>query len=92
MGSEAGAVPRPAPLGTENANEYDRSVVAEMWFYPDGTDPGAVNQVPPSQTFQVVAESRAMLAGRGIDLSGKQQTKSSTVLRYFSRQPVDASA
>jgi hypothetical protein len=73
--------------------DYDRPLVAELWFYPDGSRILELStKCPPSQAFQVAAESRAMLTGRGVDLTGKQQTKTSTALRYFSKQLADASA
>ena len=69
--------------------EYARSVVAEMWFYPDGY--GSWSCPPsarPAKHSWPSPSSGRCWAGRGIDLSGKQQTKASTALRYFSRQPV----
>jgi hypothetical protein len=36
--------------------------------------------------FQVVAETRSFLAGRGVDLSGEQQTKTAAALGYFVAQ------
>jgi hypothetical protein len=33
--------------------------------------------------FQVANEARAYLAGRGVDLSGKQQTKTAKALGFF---------
>ena len=35
--------------------------------------------------FQVAAETRAFLAAQGVDLSGDQQTKTKTALKYFSQ-------
>jgi hypothetical protein len=35
--------------------------------------------------FQVAAETRAFLAAQGVDLSGEQQTKTKTALKYFSQ-------
>jgi hypothetical protein len=58
--SESRCHPSREPLGTENTNGYDRSVVAEMWFYPDGSRILELStKCPPSQAFQVVAESGA---------------------------------
>ena len=37
-----------------------------------------------SEAFQVAAEARAFLAGRGIEVSGEQQTKTRKALDYFS--------
>jgi hypothetical protein len=66
---------------------YDRPLVAELWFYPDGSRVLELStKCPPSQAFQTAAEGRVLLSGRGIDLTGEQQTKTKTALRYFSRQ------
>ena len=67
--------------------EYPRPLVAEMWFYPDGSRILELStKCPPGETFQVAAEGRAFLTGRGVDLSGEQQTKTKTALQYFSKQ------
>ena len=38
-----------------------------------------------AQAFQVAAEARSFLSSQGVDLFGKQQTKTKTALEYFSR-------
>jgi hypothetical protein len=38
----------------------------------------------PNEAFQVAAESKAFLAGRGVDLTGEQQTKTKNALDFFS--------
>lgn len=40
----------------------------------------------PSEAFQVAVETRAFLRGRGIDLSGEQQTKTKKALEFFSQR------
>jgi hypothetical protein len=61
-----------------------RKMVGEMWLYPDGTRILELStKCPPSQMFQVAMESRAFLSEHGVDLSGKQQTKTATALKYF---------
>jgi hypothetical protein len=73
--------------------EYARPLVAELWFYPDGSRILELStKCPPSQAFDVAAESKAFLTERGVDLSGGQQTKTKTALQYFSRQLAAASA
>jgi len=68
---------RPEDLG--------RRMVAELWQYPDGSQILELStKCAPGEAFQVAAESRAYLAGRGVDLSGDQQTKTRTALEYFS--------
>jgi hypothetical protein len=60
-------------------------MVVELWNYPDGSRILELStKCPPSEAFQAVAEARAYLAGRGVDLSGEQQTKTRTALEYFS--------
>jgi hypothetical protein len=65
---------------------YDRRLVAELWLYPDGTRILELStKCAPAEAFDVAAETRAFLAGKGIDLSGEQQTKTKTALEFFSR-------
>jgi hypothetical protein len=67
--------------------EYTRPLVAELWFYPDGSRILELStKCPPSEAFQVAAESRGFLSGRGVDLTGEQQTKTKTALQYLSRE------
>lgn len=64
--------------------EYGRRLVAELWFYPDGSRILELStKCPPAEAFRVAAETKAFLADRGIDLSGEQQTKTRTALEYF---------
>ncbi len=73
--------------------EYTRPLVAEMWFYPDGSRILELStKCPPSEAFDVAVQGRSLLTKRGLDLSGAQQTKTSTALRFFSRQLANASA
>lgn len=70
--------------------ELDRRLVAELWFYPDGSRILELSaKSPPTEAFQVAAELRAFLAERGLDLSGEQQTKTKTALEFFSGQLAD---
>ena len=66
---------------------YDRRLVAEMWLYPDGSRILELStKCAPDEAFQVAAETRGFLSGRGIDLSGEQQTKTRTTLEFFAGQ------
>jgi hypothetical protein len=66
---------------------YDRKLVAELWLYPDGARILELStKCSPSEAFQVAAEARAFLTGRGVDLSGEQQTKTQTALQFFSEE------
>ena len=70
---------------------FPRKVVAEMWFYPDGSRILELStKCLPGEAFQVVAETRAFLGSRGVNLSGEQQTKTRTALDYFSHLLTDA--
>jgi hypothetical protein len=61
-----------------------RKLVAEMWLYPDGSRILELStKCAPSEMFQVAAESRAFLAGHGVDVTSEQQTKTATALAYF---------
>jgi hypothetical protein len=63
---------------------FNRRMVAELWLYPDGERILELStKCAPSEGFQVAAEARAMLADRGVDLYGEQQTKTKTALDYF---------
>jgi hypothetical protein len=65
--------------------EYGRRLVAELWFYPDGSRILELStKCSSAEGFRVAAETKAFLADRGIDLSGEQQTKTRTALEYFS--------
>jgi hypothetical protein len=63
-----------------------RKMVAEMWFYPDGSRVLELStKCLPKEAFQVAAEARAYLGERGVDLDGKQETKTRRALDYFTR-------
>jgi hypothetical protein len=65
---------------------YARRLVAELWLYPDGERILELStKCAPTEGFQVAAETRAFLAGRGLDLYGEQQTKTKTALEFFSQ-------
>jgi hypothetical protein len=65
---------------------FNRRMVAELWLYPDGEQILELStKCPPAEGFQVAAEARSFLAGKGIDLFGEQQTKTKTALEFFSK-------
>jgi hypothetical protein len=73
--------------------ELGRRLVAEMWIYPDGSRILELStRCETNEAFQVAAETRAFLVGRGVDLSGEQETKTRKALRYFARAGADAKA
>ena len=66
--------------------DYGRRPVAEPWFYPDGSQILELStKCALSEAFQAAVETRTFLARQGVDLSGKQQTKTKTALRFFAR-------
>jgi hypothetical protein len=66
---------------------YDRKLVAELWMYPDGSHILELStKCRPEQAFDVAAKTRAYLSGRGVDLSGEQQTKTRAALEYFAAE------
>ena len=64
--------------------QLGRRLVAEMWLYPDGSRILELStRCETHEAFQVAAETRAFLAGQGIDLSAEQETKTRRALEYF---------
>jgi len=64
---------------------FGRRLVGELWMYPDGSQIVELStKARPDEAFQVVAEARAFLLSKGVDLSGEQQTKTKTALEFFS--------
>ena len=66
---------------------YQRRLVAELWLYPDSSRVLELStKCAPQEAFDVAARSRAFLVERGVSLAGKQQTKTSKALNFFSRE------
>ena len=64
---------------------FGRRLVAELWLYPDGSRILELStKCRPAEAFQVAAEAKAFLGERGVDLTGEQQTKTATALKFFS--------
>jgi len=60
---------------------YSRPLVAELWFYPDGSQILELSaKCRTKEAFAAAAETKAFLASRGVDLSAPQQTKTRTAL------------
>jgi hypothetical protein len=67
--------------------QLQRAMVAELWFYPDGTRLLELStKCLPGEAFQVAAEAQAFLAGHGVPLGGNQQTKTKKALAFFSKE------
>jgi hypothetical protein len=66
---------------------YGRKLVVELWFYPDGSRILELStKCKPAEAFDVAAKTRAYLAGRGINLTGEQETKTRTALDFFAAE------
>jgi hypothetical protein len=66
--------------------EFDRKLVAELWLYPNGSRILELStKCAPAEALQVATSAKALLSEAGIDLTGAQQTKTRTALRYFAR-------
>ena len=64
-----------------------RRMVAELWFYPDGSRILELStKCTAADAFQVAAEARSFLSERGVSLEGKQETKTKAALTFFSKQ------
>jgi len=67
--------------------KYGRRLVAELWNYPDGSRLLELStKCPPAEAFAVAAETKAFLAGHGVDLLAEQQTKTRTALEFFATE------
>jgi hypothetical protein len=61
-----------------------RPMVAEMWLYPDGSRILELStKCAPAEAFVAAIETRAYLKGRGVTLTGVQQTKTRTALGFY---------
>jgi len=64
-----------------------RKMVAELWFYPDGSRILELStKCLPGEAFQVGAEGRAYVQGHGVTLGGSQETKTKKALAFFSKE------
>jgi hypothetical protein len=73
--------------------ELGRKLVAEMWLYPDDSRLLELStKSAPGEAFQVAAEARAFLAGRGVDMTGEQETKTRKALEFFAERSSPKSA
>jgi hypothetical protein len=64
--------------------ELDRRLVAEQWMFPDGSRTLELSaRCEPEEAFAVASDVKGCLAGRGIDLSGDQETKTQRAMATF---------
>ena len=72
---------------TFTPEDFDRRMVAEMWFYPDGRRLLELStKSAPEETMQVATETRLFLADHGIDLTSAQETKTKNALQYYAKE------
>jgi hypothetical protein len=68
------------------ARRQVQSMVAEMWFYPDGSRILELStKCPPPDAFTIGAATRAYLRTQGVALAAVQETKTRTALDYYVR-------
>jgi hypothetical protein len=68
-------------------DELARRIVAEMWLFPDGSRVLELStRCATTEAFQAAAEMRAYLAGRGVSITGDQQTKTRKALQHFAKE------
>jgi hypothetical protein len=64
--------------------DFARELVAEMWFYPDGSRILELStKCLPADWFAATTQSRDYLDGVGVSLTGEQATKTRVALEYF---------
>ncbi|MDF1602096.1 hypothetical protein [Nocardioides sp. YIM 152315] len=62
-------------------DDYPRRMVAELWFLPDGSRLLELSaKCSPVEAFQAAAETKVLLAGKGVDLDAPQEAKTRTTL------------
>jgi hypothetical protein len=65
---------------------FTRSMVAELWFYPDGSRILELStKCGTHEAFQVLAELKSFLIKRGLTITRAQETKTRKALQYFSK-------
>jgi hypothetical protein len=73
--------------GKLQKSAFSRKIVVEMWLYPDGSRILELStKCLPGDALKVAVEARRFLEGRGITMSGQQQTKTKAALEFFSRE------
>ena len=70
-----------------NKGDPDRSIVAEVWLYPDGSRILELStKAAPRDAFTAAAETRQYLEGLGVPLDAAQETKTRTALEFYAKQ------
>jgi hypothetical protein len=64
--------------------DFGRRLVAELWFYPDGSRILELSsKCAPAEAFDFAATIKTYLGEHGVDLAGEQQTKTKSALEFF---------
>jgi hypothetical protein len=64
--------------------DFKRGITAEVWAWKDGKHILEISTTcEPEEAFQVGVEFKTFLAGHGIDLEAKQETKTKTAMQKF---------
>lgn len=72
---------------TLTPKKLGRRLVAELWLYPDGSRILELStKCTGADAFQVAMEARAFLSAKGVDLDGRQETKTKAALAFYSKQ------
>lgn len=72
---------------TFTPQDFDRKMVAELWFYPDGRRFLELStKCAPGEALQVATETRLFLADHDIELTGAQETKTKSALQFFAKE------
>jgi hypothetical protein len=73
-----------AKMALDGAKPTKRSLVAEVWLYPDGSRILELStKAPPATAVDAARECRAYFAERGVSLNAVQQTKTKTALEFY---------
>jgi hypothetical protein len=67
--------------------DFKRKLVAELWFYPDGSRILELStKCAPAEMMQVVTETRLYMGDLGITLNAAQETKTKSALQFFAKE------
>ncbi|WP_232425070.1 adenylate cyclase [Pseudofrankia inefficax] len=70
---------------------FDRTLLAEQWTFPDRSQILELStRCAPDQALKAAATTAAFLGTHGIDLTGPQQTKTLTTLKFFTARATAA--
>lgn len=70
-----------------SADDYPRPMVAELWFYPDGSQIIELSaKCTPAEAFQAAAETKVFLSSHGVDMTAPQQTKTRNAMVFFASE------